>query len=304
MASPFARCSGVPRKVRTLKPANFISKQVVVSSVFFLDEGNSDFQVRCGGFERCQPDYRIDRNDFPWYVMEFVDDGCGKVEFDGNVEPLRPGNFFLYGPGVPHRIATDPAKPLLKYFVSFSGSEAAALLTDYELPLGKVLHCLQPEPIWRAFEALIDRGLRNSKYSASVCAAITRQLLLMCREDAVDAGSSETRPFATFSRVKDVIERGYLEYQTLEAIATACELDGPYVCRLFARFHNESPYQFLTRLRMRYAARLLLEDHTSVKAAATACGFLDPLHFSRVFKSVHRIAPSRFHEAMRSKLSD
>jgi AraC-like DNA-binding protein len=84
-------------------------------------------------------------------------------------------------------------------------------------------------------------------------------------------------------------------------VAAACQLDGPYLCRLFARFHDESPYQFLTRLRMRHAASLLLEGGLSVKDAARATGFADPFHFSRVFKSVHRVPPSRFREAMHAK---
>jgi Helix-turn-helix domain len=65
----------------------------------------------------------------------------------------------------------------------------------------------------------------------------------------------------------------------------------PYLCRLFARFHNESPYQFLKRLRMDHASRILLARDATVKSMAAALGF-EPFHFSRVFKSVHPQWPS------------
>ncbi len=285
-----------------MDPASFMSRQVESSRVFFFDgPDTAGFEVKCGGFERCRPDYRIDRADFPWFVMEFVHGGRGRVVLNGVETPLKAGDFFLYGPGVGHHIATDPDKPLLKYFAGFRGPEAADFLARYEFRTGTVSHCLKAEPIRRAFDTLIERGSRNSEYSPPICVAIVQQILLMCREDAVDAGSTETRAFATFSRVKECIEQRYLELGTLEAVADACDLDAPYLCRLFARFHDESPYQFLLRQRMRHAASLLLEGNAPVKEVAAASGFPDPFHFSRVFKSVHRVPPSRYREAMHAR---
>ena len=281
---------------------DFLSRQVESSRVFFLDgEEASPFAVRCGGLERCRADYRIDRPGFPWFLLEFVHGGRGSLDLDGGRSVLKPGVFFLYGPDVPHRIITDADKPLVKYFVGFSGPEAAAFLEQYELQPGMVSQCLKAEPIRRAFDALIDRGSRNSKYSRPLCTAIVQQLLLMCREDAIEANSTDTKAFATFSRVKEFIEQRFLDLGSLEAVASACELDAPYLCRLFGRFHDESPYQFLTRLRMQHAASLLLEERLSVKEVAQAVGFPDPFHFSRVFKSIHRVPPSRFRDAMHAK---
>ncbi len=286
----------------TLVPSTFLSRQVESSRVFFFDDPEeSDFAVRCGGFERCRPDYRIDRAEFPWFLLEFVHGGRGMLMLDGTEAALMPGMFFLYGPGFEHHIASDPDKPLLKYFVGFSGPGAAAFLSDHDLAPGMISQCLKAEPIHRAFDSLIERGLRNSKYSRPLCQAIVQQLLLMCREDAVDAGSTDTRAYATFCRVKKHISKHFLELGSLDAVATACALDAPYLCRLFSRFHDESPYQYLIRLRMQHAASLLLEGGAPVKEVAAVCGFPDPFHFSRVFKSIHRVPPSRFREAMLTK---
>ncbi|WP_193213593.1 helix-turn-helix domain-containing protein [Luteolibacter marinus] len=283
-------------------PSDFRSRQVEASRVFFFDEpAGTDFEIKGGGFERCRPDYRIDRPDFPWFLLEYVHGGRGTVSLNGVETPLKSGVFFLYGPGIEHHIASDPEKPLLKYFAGFAGPAAAAFLEHHDFQPGIISHCLKSEPIRRAFDTLIERGSRNSKYSRPLCVAIIQQLILMCREDAVSAGSTDTRAFATFSRVRECIEERFHELGSLDAVAAACDLDAPYLCRLFARFHDESPYQFLTRLKMQHAASLLLEEGMSVKEAARASGFPDPFHFSRVFKSVHRVPPSRFREAMHAK---
>ena len=109
-------------------PSSFLSRQVESSRVFFFEEPDpSGFEVKCGGFERCRPDYRIDRPDFPWFVIEFVHGGRGKVTLNGAEATLKSGVFFVYGPGVEHHIATDPDKPLVKYFAGFTSTARRAI---------------------------------------------------------------------------------------------------------------------------------------------------------------------------------
>ena len=278
---------------------SFISHDVESSRLFFLDPlDDEDFSVVFGGFERCAADYRIDRQDFPWFTLEFVSHGAGALCLGDVRADLVAGSFFVYGPSVPHWIETSPEHPLEKYFVGFTGKAVAGFLEQYEMRPGVISRCAKGEPLRRAFDTLIDRGTRKSKLAAPLCALMTRQLLLMCRDDAAEPVRKDSAAFATYSRCKDFIERKYLEFTTLETIAKACEVDAPYLCRLFTRFHDESPYQFLTRLRMGYASRILLESDASVKSVAGALGFKDAFHFSRVFKSVHRVPPSRFRQSM------
>jgi len=48
------------------------------------------------------------------------------------------------------------------------------------------------------------------------------------------------------------------------------------------------------RLKMRYAASLLLNPETLVKEVAHELDFSDPFHFSRSFKSVYGVSPEGF----------
>lgn len=278
---------------------SFVSHEVESSRLFFLDPiEDENFAVVFGGFERCSADYRIDRRDFPWYSLEFVSHGSGRLRLGDAEAELAAGSFYIYGPSVPHMIESSPDNPLGKYFVGFTGAEVGAFLERYDLQPGLISRCVKGEPIRRAFDSLIDCGIRKSKLARPLCATITRQLLLMCRDDAAGPVNTATPAYATYVRCREFIERSFLGHTTLDAVAKACEVDAPYLCRLFARFHDESPYQFLTRLRMEYASRILLESDVSVKSVAAALGFKDAFHFSRVFKSVHHVPPSRFRQSM------
>ncbi len=73
---------------------------------------------------------------------------------------------------------------------------------------------------------------------------------------------------------------------------------------LFKRATGNSPIAFLTRVRMRHARELLEQTPLTVKEVARSIGYRDPLYFSRIFKSVHGVAPGIWRaERMNSKLN-
>lgn len=250
--------------------------------------------VISGGYECCRPDFRIDRDELGYGCFEFVAGGAGNLRLAGRDVLLRPGVGFLYGPDTPHRIVADADHPLRKYFVVFRSEALAAELAELGLVSGMVMESTRIEAMTRAFDEMIARGERRTKWSQRLCGLMLRQVLTMAKEDALDPDLADTRAFRTFRRVQDFIERHYLELGTLDEIARRCDLDAAYLCRLFSRFQEETPYQCLTRLRMEHAARRLLETELSVKQVSEELSFSDPFHFSRVFKSVHRVPPSRF----------
>jgi AraC-like DNA-binding protein len=63
---------------------------------------------------------------------------------------------------------------------------------------------------------------------------------------------------------------------------------------LFKRQTGKAPIDFFIRLRMNYARELLDSTGSSVKEVAVTMGYEDPFYFSRVFKSVHRVAPAEY----------
>src|ERR1035437_2316842 len=63
---------------------------------------------------------------------------------------------------------------------------------------------------------------------------------------------------------------------------------------LFRRQTGSAPIGYFIRLRMQRARDLLDVTAASVKEIAATLGYHDPFYFSRVFKSVNRVAPSEY----------
>ena len=70
--------------------------------------------------------------------------------------------------------------------------------------------------------------------------------------------------------------------------------------KLFKKETGVTPHEYLTRARMRRAKEIILSGVTNryseytVTQIAEACGFAEPLYFSRVFKKYFGVSPSRY----------
>jgi transcriptional regulator GlxA family with amidase domain len=77
-------------------------------------------------------------------------------------------------------------------------------------------------------------------------------------------------------------------------IAASVHVSPSHFFVLFKRWAGCSPIDYFIRLRMRRACQLLDAGSLHVKEVAAALGYEDPFYFSRVFKAVHRVAPSDY----------
>ena len=275
----------------------FFSTQVQKANRFYLDAHSHKhyaLKVVCGGYEYCRPNYQIDRLNFPFYSIEFVSRGKGTVVLKDVEYNLFAGRVFSYGPGIAHVITSDADDPLVKYFVDFIGHDALRMLRKYGPPLGCVAQVASPEAILQIYENLIKNGQTDNPYTFLLCRAILEQLIFKIAETSIFEHSRTTASFYTYQNSKEVIEKNFLTLQSLDQIAEYCHIDSAYLCRLFKRYGNRSPYQYLMRMKMNLAAQKLQSPNSSVKEIAFELGFSDPFHFSRVFKRIFGMPPSIF----------
>jgi AraC-like DNA-binding protein len=275
----------------------FFSNDVAEARRFYLDLNpprNRQLVVVCGGIEHCAPNYAIRRETFPFYSIEYTARGRGEVKLKGRACPLQPGRLFSYGPGVSHHISGDAADPLVKYFVDFTGTRAPALLRLCGLSPGQVSEVFPANALQPLFDELIEAGLRTRGESAELCVKLIECLALRIAGARAPLAGSETHAFATYQHCRQHLEQHYLRLRTLEQIARECHVNNAYLCRLFRRYDNRSPYQYLLRLKMNHAAGRLKQPHALVKQVSEETGFADQFHFSRVFTSVFGLSPAAF----------
>lgn len=275
----------------------FFSRDVARARRFYFDlkpTRRRRLVVVCGGLEYCTPYYAIHRRTFPFHAIEYVAGGAGEVKLQAQPFALNPGTIFSYGPGVSHDIIENPSAPLVKYFVTFSGAQASSFLNSCKLPPGHVAQVFPSNTLAALFDELIQGGLRLGRGNGDLCLKLLECLALKISETIAPRKEVETLAFATYQQCRQHIEQGFLNLQTLEQIAKECHVDKAYLCRLFRRYNHQSPYQYLLRLKINFAAERLQQPGVLVKQAAEEIGFSDPFHFSRLFRNILGVSPAKF----------
>ena len=276
---------------------SFISSHVHTSRYFFLNLTPSPqvkLAVVCGGRETCDPNYRIERSNFPYFALEYVAGGQGTLSIDGVDYALHLGSVFTYRPHVSHRFHTDPRNPMVKYFVDFVGRDALMLLQSAD--------CAGPAPrqllrtFW--FQSLFDQLLETGKSAGDPAdrhaELLLRTLISRLKIDSHNGQETESTAYETYARCRRHVEQYYLTLASTTEWAEQCAVDRAYLSRLFSRYADRTPYHLLIQLKIDHAVDAMVRQGMSIKQVAGMVGFADPQHFSRVFKRTRGVSPSQF----------
>jgi len=283
-------------KARQQAEPLFISRQVEEARRFYFGMDvvpADDLVMVCGGWERVSKDYTIQRETFPWLGLEFVAGGHGTLRMGSEIHGLERGCVFAYGPGVAHRIETDADERLSKYYLNFTGREAADLLSAVMLVPGTCRRAGNADELEETLAMMILDGGRSRPQSPLIAALQLRTFLLKLSGDELIEGETDRRAQQTLRRSLAYIDQNFLETATVEQVAAACHVSPSHLTRLFIRFGYGPPYRYLLRKKMVHAAVLLDSGRLLVREVAERLG-IDAFQFSRVFKRVHGISPSEF----------
>lgn len=106
--------------------------------------------------------------------------------------------------------------------------------------------------------------------------------------------SSEARNDDALRAVADEIDRRYAESLPLDALARRAGMSKSTFKRTFTRLFEVSPGQYLLRVRLNAARRLLETTDKLISDIALECGFYDQSHFSRLFQRARGLTPGAY----------
>ncbi len=166
------------------------------------------------------------------------------------------------------------------------------------------------EFVWPALSRLraaVRRGLESDLEADDLMIGLALGLLkanqAACTEAfQLDISSEGTREeiFRRLNRARDFIFANLSESLDLVSISSAASLSPFHFHRLFKRAFAETPHEFLTRLRLAKAKRLLVSSVAPLAEVSWSVGFEGPASFSKVFKRATGVTPLQFRKAASS----
>jgi two-component system, response regulator YesN len=172
-----------------------------------------------------------------------------------------------------------------------SGLELAAWLRD-KRPEAKVVMLSAYRKFEYAQEA-IGCGVRSYMVKPPAMEDF-RDLLGRIRAELDDERKTASDPSDPVVRSVREFARGNLGAATLESAAAAVGMSPTYLCTYFRERTGEHFSDFISKLRMEKAAKLLSERLMSVAQVALETGYSNPKNFSRAFKKYYGSSPREY----------
>jgi AraC-like DNA-binding protein len=207
---------------------------------------------------------------------------------------LRPGDVLLIPPGTTDEFRWDERSASRHGYVHFRARTAVdssgwPLCRAGQLPgpLGGLLEYLlwlseEPAPGWR-------------ERAEDVLATTVRAFV----SGPLPQPHSAAEPPALAAALEQVrrLWAGGMRPVRLAELAAAASVSPAYLARQFHDRYGCGPVAGLERIRLERARILLERTNLGVAEVGRACGFADPLHFSRRFRAVVGVAPRDYRAA-------
>lgn len=269
-------------------------------------------------------------------TFHVIDRGACWLLLDDQAEPvaLSSGDLIVLPHGAGHRIGTTPATPLLATIQldqdvpvecevqRFSEAPQTVLLCglfDFAHENGHPLLALLPPLLHIKGEqgraaAWLDTTLRflaveagsSTPGAATLVRRLADILFIQAIRTWVMQEHSEARGWLGALRDPQIgaalsaIHHELANPWTVEALATRVAMSRSAFAARFSALVGEGPLQYLTRWRMRAAARLLSAGRLGVGEVAQHVGYVSEIAFSKAFKRTLGVSPGAYRRASRT----
>lgn len=206
-------------------------------------------------------------------LIHYVLSGKGVFYARGGVHPVQQGQAFIILPGEVTTYTADAADPWHYRWIGFDGELSQRFLNL--------------EPVIDLPELYFDRIMRLSMQVSVAEYLLAGELLSLYAYLFANAKGGNSYVL----RVENYIHSNYMRPIRVEQIASELNLNRRYLSRIFKEETGASIQEYLVRIRLIEAEKLLRRGG-SVKEVAHLTGYDDVSNFSKMFKKYTGKSPA------------
>lgn len=260
-----------------------------------------NFSVLLTGHVKCGLGWKRGPHQHRFNTMWLIARGQGTFIIDGVSYHVEPGRLFFATPDMVTDRISDDNDPLEFYFIRFSYATAYeeqeewrfGSSKDSPFPLRGMYTIQNPPPLINLCEHIDQLMKRRGQVVTMRRRILFLDILISIVSDFRAQMVTGSTTMAIEMTIDHMVNH-YNENITLEELARMAGLSVSHYSRLFKKYANYSPIDYLVHLRMDRAKELLVLSDYKLKAIAESVGYHDELYFSRMFKKVVGTSPSDY----------
>ena len=216
---------------------------------------------------------------------------------------IKAGDLLVYNAGVVHDEVTGPDMEVGSYCVAIGGlrmpglPENALIPEDagYVFPTGEAFEDLR-QLFAMTFRRLAAGGSRAELFCNSLMHSLLVAVLSVTDGKWENQEKPEEDPPILGRRIKEYIDRHYMEPLTLQSMGKALHISPYYLSHVFKEMSGYAPGQYLLRRRIGEAQTLLITTDLSITRIAEMVGYDTQSYFNLQFTKNVGMPPNRYRQ--------
>jgi AraC-like DNA-binding protein len=257
---------------------------------------NTDLNVTCCGHEICDTTHYWGPGIRDYYLIHYVVNGNGLFKLGDKSYTLKPGNVFLIEPGVLTYYEADKQNPWEYVWMGFNGTKAKHYISQiYNSDTFPIFTCNNANDLTQCIEEMISYSYEQNGRDLILQSYLYKFIyLLMNNIKNLDKFPEEDISKKYVEAAIIYINNNYCKNITINNIANHVNITRAYLYRLFKKYLDSSPQEFLINFRMERASELLKTSNFTIGDIARSVGYRDALLFSKIFKKINGVTPTEF----------
>ena len=231
------------------------------------------------------------------YAFWIIQKGSLTIEYAQNTYALSEGDVFFFYPQILyHATSSNHCSFIFVHFDAILGSNYQALHFypfDGYYPSGKT------DPhlgfLITSVESLHNKELFSEfGIHGSLMLFLSHIMKMKYRESAENVIPLQNTALARLQPVLIYINHHLAEPIYIQELAHSINLSEKYFITFFKKTMGITPINYITQVKMKKALEYLHEQNYSIKEVSSLVGYPDIYTFSKAFKKVYGVSPSKF----------
>jgi AraC-like DNA-binding protein len=260
-------------------------------------------KIHIAGKLQYAPNWTLPKRTISNNELVYVLKGKGNFTINKKKSKVRPGDFLMLLPKIPHSahtIASDPFQLIYIHFDLFLNQNRKYRLRDQIW--SEVQHIPRGLNIEENLIEIVNEFENNSWGSKTVISACMLQVITKVYRLKHNFSLSPAK-LKLMNKIKPALDYLYEHFKeecNISYLAKIVHLHPFYLTRIFKHAMGMTPHLFLRKLRIQKAKMLILNTDLSFTQIAEYVGFNSIHHFSRAFKQLERITPSQYLQSIKN----
>jgi AraC family transcriptional regulator of arabinose operon len=257
----------------------------------YIEEG-SPLIVRMVGETYCNKSTEIVRTNSDLCSLEFIADGCGTLDINGqHLRPEKDDIFFLKL-GSNHRYVADSKDPWHKFWIAFDGKLAESFIDCY---LPEDTYLFKNCNVKNYFEEIFRISKEDIPYDLMVDKITVLLIEIFMYIHNRNLLDNKDLPHIIKSKLDDAVETNF----NLDDLCKSINYSKNYIINIFKEKYGKTPYQYFLERKTETAKAYLAHSNLSVGEIAKKLQYTDQQYFSANFKKTTGYSPLAYRKLTR-----